>query len=186
MDAGAWACATRGPPSVAGDGGSTVPQRRYRCACITAPRVCGSVLCAPWRSNTWHGSTCFENCKAWRGDPHGGTTPHCRRAEPVARGPSKQQHTRAHSTPQHWLLCHLGLHKSEFEFDHTGPEYPEIGETSAALQGPERREWQCRNFRYLASNEHGGALRGTPGSACPQPGPNATELPSCAPISASR
>ena len=29
-----------------------------------------------------------------------------------------------------------------------------------------------------------GALRGTPGSACPQPEPNATELPSCAPISA--
>jgi len=27
-------------------------------------------------------------------------------------------------------------------------------------------------------------LRGTPGSACPQPEPNATELPSCAPISA--
>jgi len=26
-----------------------------------------------------------------------------------------------------------------------------------------------------------GALRGTPGSACPQPEPNATELPSCAP-----
>jgi len=29
-----------------------------------------------------------------------------------------------------------------------------------------------------------GALRGTPGSACPQPEPIATELPSCAPISA--
>ena len=29
-----------------------------------------------------------------------------------------------------------------------------------------------------------GALRGTPGSACPQPEPNATELPSYAPISA--
>jgi len=36
------------------------------------------------------------------------------------------------------------------------------------------------------SNQHRGALRGTPGSACPQPAPNATELPSCAPISASR
>ena len=33
-------------------------------------------------------------------------------------------------------------------------------------------------------NGHRGALRGTPGSACPQPEPNATELPSCAPISA--
>jgi len=29
--------------------------------------------------------------------------------------------------------------------------------------------------------EHIGALRGTPGSASPQPEPNATELPSCAP-----
>ena len=33
-------------------------------------------------------------------------------------------------------------------------------------------------------NKQRGALRGTPGSACPQPEPNATELPSCAPISA--
>jgi len=33
-------------------------------------------------------------------------------------------------------------------------------------------------------HKHRGALRGTPGSACPQPEPNATELPSCAPISA--
>jgi len=32
--------------------------------------------------------------------------------------------------------------------------------------------------------KHRSALRGTPGSACPQPEPNATELPSCAPISA--
>jgi len=32
--------------------------------------------------------------------------------------------------------------------------------------------------------KHRGALRGTPGSACPQPEPNATKLPSCAPISA--
>ena len=33
-------------------------------------------------------------------------------------------------------------------------------------------------------NKHRGALRGTPGSVCPQPEPNATELPSSAPISA--
>ena len=33
-------------------------------------------------------------------------------------------------------------------------------------------------------NKHRSALRGTLGSACPQPEPNATELPSCAPISA--
>jgi len=32
--------------------------------------------------------------------------------------------------------------------------------------------------------QHKGAFRGTPGSACPQPEPNATELSSCAPISA--
>ena len=32
--------------------------------------------------------------------------------------------------------------------------------------------------------KHRGALRGIPGSACRQPEPNATELPSCAPISA--
>jgi len=38
-----------------------------------------------------------------------------------------------------------------------------------------------------AVDEHRGALRGNPESACPQqPEPNATELPSCAPISASR
>ena len=49
------------------------------------------------------------------------------------------------------------------------------------------------NLRVLALNAscliyppcyHRGALRGTPGSACPQPEPNATELPSCAHISA--
>ena len=33
-------------------------------------------------------------------------------------------------------------------------------------------------------NGHIGTLRGTPRSSCPQPEPNATELPSCAPISA--
>ena len=36
----------------------------------------------------------------------------------------------------------------------------------------------------LALYEHRDALRGTPGSVCPKPEPNATELPSCAPISA--
>ena len=25
-------------------------------------------------------------------------------------------HTRAHFTPQHWLLCHMGLYKFEFQF----------------------------------------------------------------------
>ena len=34
------------------------------------------------------------------------------------------------------------------------------------------------------NNKHRSALRGISGSACPQPEPNATELPSCAPISA--
>ena len=36
----------------------------------------------------------------------------------------------------------------------------------------------------FSMNKHRSALRGTPGSACPQPEPNAIELPSCAPISA--
>ena len=27
------------------------------------------------------------------------------------------QRTRAHFYPQHWLLCHMGLYKFEFEFD---------------------------------------------------------------------
>jgi len=35
----------------------------------------------------------------------------------------------------------------------------------------------------LSYYQHRGDLRGTPGSACPQPEPNATELPSCARIS---
>jgi len=38
--------------------------------------------------------------------------------------------------------------------------------------------------RFRGCNKHRGALRGTPGSVCPQPEPNATELTSCAPISA--
>ena len=36
------------------------------------------------------------------------------------------------------------------------------------------------SYWLFATNEHGGALRGTPGSASPQPEPNATELPSSA------
>jgi len=35
---------------------------------------------------------------------------------------------------------------------------------------------------FVISDKHRGALRGTPGSACPQP--NATDLPSCAPKTA--
>ena len=46
------------------------------------------------------------------------------------------------------------------------------------LPGPSKSDTIARR------NEHRGALRGTPGSACPQPKPNATELPSCGPISA--
>jgi len=41
-----------------------------------------------------------------------------------------------------------------------------------------RPGWPLLSYKYR------GALRGTPGSACPQPEPNATELPSCARISA--
>ena len=39
-------------------------------------------------------------------------------------------------------------------------------------------------WAIFGGNSHRGALRGTPGSVCPQPEPNATELPSCAPKSA--
>jgi hypothetical protein len=28
-------------------------------------------------------------------------------------------HTRTHFNPQHWLLCHMGLYKFEFEFADT-------------------------------------------------------------------
>ena len=37
---------------------------------------------------------------------------------------------------------------------------------------------------FRGCNNHRSALRGTPGSVYPQPEPNATELPSCAPLSA--
>ena len=37
---------------------------------------------------------------------------------------------------------------------------------------------------HVSYYQHRGALRGTPGSVCPQPEPNATELPSSPPISA--
>ena len=40
---------------------------------------------------------------------------------------------------------------------------------------------QVQNRYTIIKNEHRGALRGTPGSAYPQPEPNATELPSSAP-----
>jgi len=41
-----------------------------------------------------------------------------------------------------------------------------------------------RELRMGGLYKHRGALRGTPGSVCPQAEPNATELPSCACISA--
>ena len=31
-----------------------------------------------------------------------------------------EQRTRAHFYPQHWLLCHMGLYKFEFEFEFAG------------------------------------------------------------------
>ena len=43
---------------------------------------------------------------------------------------------------------------------------------------------KCFVCLVLSTKKHRSALRGTPGSACPQPEPNATKLPSCAPISA--
>ena len=80
---------TARPPSGAGDFGSTVPQRRYRGAYIATPRECGNAWCAPWRSGTCHGRTCYGSCEFWRGGPHRSTTPHCRRVEPLARGPNR-------------------------------------------------------------------------------------------------
>ena len=61
------------------------------------------------------------------------------------------------------------------------------------LATPELDRWKAeqqafpavvRALSYVSkwiSNEHRGTLRGTPGSAYPQPEPNATELPSSAP-----
>jgi hypothetical protein len=33
---------------------------------------------------------------------------------------TRAQRTRVQLYPQHWLLCHLGLYKFEFEFEFTG------------------------------------------------------------------
>jgi len=73
---------------------------------------------------------------------------------------------------------------------------PSPTKLSAYLRKPpvnSGRKGQKPNFRAASSQlfsiphqhqpgptQHRGALRGTPGSACPQPEPNATELPSCA------
>ena len=64
------------------------------------------------------------------------------------------------------------------------------------LSADQRRRNKILSYCAVAKNppyytttkrhKHRGALRGTPGSACPQPEPNATELPSCAPISTNR
>ena len=32
-------------------------------------------------------------------------------------GPTRAPRARAHFTPQHWLLCHLGLYRFDFEFE---------------------------------------------------------------------
>jgi len=54
--------------------------------------------------------------------------------------------------------------------------------------GSQRRKYGLAIWSFPSSAawvyQHRGALRGTPKSACPQPEPNATELPRCAPISA--
>jgi len=55
-----------------------------------------------------------------------------------------------------------------------GPVFVASGGVTIALQRVPRS-----NVRR--PYEHRGALRGTPGSACQKPEPNATELPSCAP-----
>jgi len=51
------------------------------------------------------------------------------------------------------------------------------------LVGAPALERKPSSLPLVALNEHKRAKRGTPGSVCPQPEPNATELPSCAPIS---
>ena len=62
--------------------------------------------------------------------------------------------------------------------------------TKSTKQNYDRRNTRAVRDRETAQlffnqrNQHRGALRGTPGSVCPQPEPNATEQPSCAPISA--
>ena len=40
-----------------------------------------------------------------------------------------------------------------------------------------KKERERERERGIAGYQHGGALLGTPGSVCPQPEPNATELP---------
>ena len=36
--------------------------------------------------------------------------------KPMLRGEVGAQRTRTHFTPQHWLLCHMGMYQFEFEF----------------------------------------------------------------------
>ena len=56
--------------------------------------------------------------------------------------------------------------------DAGGANSEQLGQTARILKN-------LAQLRFC--NKHRGALRGTPGSACPQPEPNATELPSSAP-----
>jgi len=52
--------------------------------------------------------------------------------------------------------------------------------------GPSRGALYAPRPSKICLVRHRGALRGTPGSACSQLGPNATKLPICAPVLASR
>jgi len=45
---------------------------------------------------------------------------------------SEDTHTRAHFTPQRWLLCHMGLYKFEFEFE-------EKNDSASSIPAPCRR-----------------------------------------------
>jgi len=61
---------------------------------------------------------------------------------------------------------------------------PDVGDGCVRAAVDEGGRKGGLSFRVASHDKHRGALRGTPGSVCPQPEPNATELPSCAPISA--
>jgi|AntAceMinimDraft_5_1070358.scaffolds.fasta_scaffold99642_1 hypothetical protein len=68
---------------------------------------------------------------------------------------TRAQRTRIHLCPQHWLLCHLGLFKSEFEFENSRSK----GE--APLSGAEEQTArttsvyaQCACLLIIANGEY--------------------------------
>ena len=83
---------------------------------------------------------------------------------------SRVQKQKAHSRAEHWSF----------------PRAPQAQDKAPRQEGSKTASRAARNKRKQPTfaNKHRGSLRGSPGIACPQPEPNATELPSCAPISA--